>query len=93
MPEQRIHPDLFTPQEALEYLHMPYDSDRSFDTFKEQGILTGAAFGRTTLYHRDELDALVIHKFAFVEQAKRTAKISPAAQPESGPRLRIGNGK
>lgn len=57
MSEPRRHPDLFTAEEAIEYLRL--DSIRSLDTLRENWGLRPIGLGKAGLYHRRHLDELV----------------------------------
>lgn len=53
--ENRRHPDIFTPEEAAEYLHL--DSVRSLDTLRaEYGLIGHRGLGQGFLYSREDLD-------------------------------------
>lgn len=59
MSETRKHPDLFTPDEAAEYLHL--DSVRGLDTLRKDFGLTGyAGVGKSYLYWREDLDNVAL---------------------------------
>lgn len=52
----RKHPDLFTPEEAAEYLHL--DGTRSLETLREKfGLIGYPGVNKAYLYYRDDLDA------------------------------------
>lgn len=59
MSDTRKHQDLFTPDEAATYLHLP--SVESLRTLREKGLLVGHS-GWTTylIYHREDLDACAL---------------------------------
>lgn len=55
MDDPRKHPDLFTPEEAAEYLHLP--SVETLKTLREKKVLVGFPdWTRYTIYHREDLD-------------------------------------
>jgi hypothetical protein len=56
MPEEtRRHPDLFTPEEAAAYLHLP--SEESLKTLREKKFLVGyEGYARHLMYWREDLD-------------------------------------
>lgn len=85
MSETRRHPDLFTADEAAEYLHQP-GNPRLMDTLREKKLVEGAKVGKELMFHRQELDAAMVNIF-FGESIKKEK-----AQPATGPRLnmRIG---
>lgn len=49
------HPDIFTPEEAAEYLHL--DSVRGLDTLRrDYGLVGYSGVNKSFVYHRDDLD-------------------------------------
>lgn len=53
------HPDLFTPAEAAEYLHL--DSERGLETCRRDfGLVAHAGVNKSFLYHREDLDACAL---------------------------------
>jgi hypothetical protein len=55
MGETRKHPDLFSPDEAAEYLHL--EGKESLKNLREKGLLVGySGFARHLIYHREDLD-------------------------------------
>ena len=75
------HPDLFTESEALEYLHLPADASNTMRGFREKHGLAGHKFGNEFIYHRQDLDRLVI-KLCGLGSYRDVA--------DRGPRLRLG---
>lgn len=59
MESVRKHPDLFTEAEALDYLHLKPDAERTLKTLRDAHSLPGYKFGNEYLYHRKDLDSLV----------------------------------
>lgn len=58
----RRHPDIFTAEEAVAYLHL--ESVRSLDTLRDEGLLTGhRPVGKGYLYHREDLDTCALKMF------------------------------
>jgi hypothetical protein len=58
MSETRKHPDVFTAEEAVEYLHL--DSEQTLRTLRDRFGLVGIPFfGKELRYLRKDLDALV----------------------------------
>jgi hypothetical protein len=51
-----VHPDVFTPEEAVAYLKMP--SLRCFNNSRRRHNIKATRFGREIRYSREELDAL-----------------------------------
>lgn len=67
--ENRKHPDLFTPEEAVAYLHLdPEVGSRTLETLREKYGLVGQPLGRGYMYHRANLDALVARIFGGPEK-------------------------
>lgn len=61
-PTVRQHPDIFTPDEALAYLHL--ESVRSLEILENDFGLQGfKGVGKSRMYHRDDLDAAVLRWF------------------------------
>lgn len=61
---QRKHPDVFTPEEAVEYLHLdPETGLRTLETMREKHGLVGVQMGKGFMYHKRNLDALVERVF------------------------------
>lgn len=54
------HPDLFTPEQALAYLAVSGESDRTLETLRREHGLRCFKIGQRTMYHRQHLDALVL---------------------------------
>jgi hypothetical protein len=51
----RKHPDIFTPDEAADYLHL--DSVRGLETCRRDFGLAGyAGINKSFIYHREDLD-------------------------------------
>lgn len=49
------HPDLFTPEEAADYLHL--ESVRGLDTCrKDFGLVGHSGVNKSYIYHREDLD-------------------------------------
>lgn len=59
----RRHPDLFTADEALQYLHLSGEADRTLETLREKHQLIGQKVGRALMYHRRHLDSLIDRLF------------------------------
>lgn len=53
------HPDIFTAEEAMEYLHIPAGETRTLQTLRESHGLRCVMVGRNSMYHRVDLDQLV----------------------------------
>jgi hypothetical protein len=82
MPEPRIHPDLFTPEEAAIYLHL--DSVRSLDTLRSDfGLVGYSGVNKAYMYHRDDLDIV----------ARRICKKDQSWSRNETPQLRIAGGR
>jgi hypothetical protein len=63
-PDLRKHPDLFTPEEAAEYLHLdPETGKRTLETLREKHGLVGQQMGKGFMYHRRNLDEVVNRVF------------------------------
>ena len=56
----RRHPDLFTDEEALIYLHREPGDTSILETLREKHDLIGFKIGNRYVYHRKHLDNLVI---------------------------------
>ena len=56
MSETRKHPDLFTPAEAAEYLHL--ESVNTLETLERDHKLQRCKAGKAVLYWRKDLDAV-----------------------------------
>jgi hypothetical protein len=76
--ECRRHPDLFTPAEAMEYLHLSPDAERTLETLRTSHGLRGVQIGKSLMYHRADLDKLVEQLWGLRVESKRN------------PRLKIG---
>jgi hypothetical protein len=72
------HPDIFTAAEALEYMHLSGDAERTLETLRITYKLKSAQIGRSLMYHRADLDELVERMFG------------RRVQPGRNPRLKIG---
>lgn len=83
MESPRRHPDLFTGAEALEYLHLASDQERTLETFRLDYGLPAQKMGRELMYHRADLDALVVRIFEHGRGATRQ-------KTPTGPRLKVG---
>ena len=67
MEAKRQHPDIFTAEEAAEYLRQ--ETVRSLDTLKENFQLKCYQSGRArSLYHRSDLDAVALRMFGKQQQ-------------------------
>jgi hypothetical protein len=71
MQEHARHPDLFTAAEAAVYLHLAdnleaaqsaKDWERTLETLRADG-LRGVKMGRGFMYHREDLDAVILKKW------------------------------
>jgi hypothetical protein len=71
-PENRKHPDVFTPEEAATYLHLDPDTGlRTLETLREKHELVGFQVGKGFMYHRRNLDALVERLFGIESGGKK----------------------
>ena len=59
--ESRRHPDVFTGDEAADYLHLANPATLTW--LREQKLLTGHQVGREYMYHREDLDACTCRMF------------------------------
>lgn len=75
MTDARLHPDLFTPEEAMVYLRLDA-TDRTLDTLRAEHGLQFVKVGRQTLYHRRHLDALVNRLAGFTDREPRPMRIA-----------------
>jgi hypothetical protein len=57
------HPDIFTAEEALAYLHLPADQLRTLETLRDKYGLVGFTIGKRMMYHRRHLDECVERMF------------------------------
>lgn len=73
MSGERMHPNLFSPEEAAAYLHL--DSPATLDTFRGKGWLRGHPAGKRLVYWREDLD----------DCALRIVGITPPARAERKP--------
>lgn len=55
--QPRRHPDLFTEDEAVEYLRLK--SERSLETIDKHYGLKPLCLGKDPVYHREDLDRVV----------------------------------
>lgn len=70
-PERR-HEDVFTEEEAGAYLHLPPDRSATIlETLRARHGLLSTQFGRITMYHRKNLDNLVLHMFHLEQMGRR----------------------
>lgn len=61
---QRKHPDIFTAEEAAEYLHLdPEGGERTLETLRDKYGLVGQQIGKRLMYHKKNLDACVARLF------------------------------
>jgi hypothetical protein len=71
MDDVRKHPDLYTGEEALVYLHLDKltsDPERTLETLRDNYGLVGQRLGAgKLLYHRRNLDAVVDRVFGVVD--------------------------
>jgi hypothetical protein len=58
---KRRHPDLFTPDEAAEYLHL--EGPQCLAALRDAYQLTGRRVGKGFMYHREELDTCALRIF------------------------------
>src|SRR4051812_15530435 len=65
----RRNPDIFTPDEAVEYLRL--ESERSLEFIRKEYDLVGTRIGKGFLYHRRHLDACINRMFG-LQPATRT---------------------
>lgn len=59
--QPRRHPDVFTGEEAAEYLHLPNPATLTW--LREQKFLLGHQVGKEYMYHRSDLDACACMMF------------------------------
>lgn len=84
MIEQRKHPDIFTPEEAIAYFHLDTEGgERTLETLRTEYGLVGKRIGKGYMYHRAALDAVV--NIIFGIQA--TARRQPTRPNDKHPRL------
>ena len=70
MIEFRKHPDLFTAQEAAEYLHLDAEAgERTLETLRQKHGLIGQQVGKALMYHRKNLDACIDRIFGVASSA------------------------
>lgn len=74
MNEQRIHPDLFTPEEALAYLRAVTGNENTLETLRRVHKLPCFPVGKDTVYHRVHLDALVA-KLAGIDRSTNASSL------------------
>lgn len=67
-PRERIHPDIFTPDEAVSYLRL--ESERTLDWLQENFGLRHQVIGSVRRYHREDLDACALRAFGKGEQVE-----------------------
>jgi hypothetical protein len=85
MNEPRKHPDIFTAEEAAEYLHLDRDKgEQTLKTLREKGVLTGFWLGPGLMYHRRDLDRAADVIFGV------TTAIETKPSKSRAPQLRIG---
>lgn len=73
MSEPRIHPDLFTADEAFQYLRLAsVESLRHLEKLNMLKAATG--FTKHKLYHRDDLDACALRMFGKQPPAMKLAR-------------------
>jgi hypothetical protein len=66
--DTRKHPDIFTPEEAVAYLHLdPEGGLRTLETLREKHGLVGQQVGKGYMYHRRQLDAVVDRLFGVTQ--------------------------
>lgn len=65
---ERMHPDIFTPEEAMEYLRL--ESLRTLDWLHDNFGLSHQNIGTVRRYHRQDLDECALRAFGKAEQAK-----------------------
>lgn len=70
----RRHTDLFTAAEAMEYLHLTADDERALETLRSTHGLHAARIGKAYMYHRHDLDAVVLRVFGKEPHRMRMAK-------------------
>jgi hypothetical protein len=71
--ETRRHRDIFTPAEALAYLGVEGDAERTLKTLREEHGLICFRIGQRTMYHRAHLDNLVL-RLAGIDQQMRSRR-------------------
>ena len=69
MTEARKHPDIFTPDEAVEYLRL--DSTRTLDWLEKHFHLRGHVIGSVKRFHKEDLDECALRAFGKYESGKQ----------------------
>jgi hypothetical protein len=91
----RRHPDVFTDEEAAAYLHAP--SPRSLETIRRDfGLVGHQLFGKSFLYHREDLDAVVLRMFGKDRAKKEDPKDrggTGRGDVKGGPSMKIAGGR
>lgn len=98
MEPARRHPDVFTGQEAIAYLHLDSIVDgpeRTLETLRKEYGLVGQRIGaREYLYHRANLDAVVDRVFGLHAAKGQSLPLPTATKPapvaHREPRLKMG---
>lgn len=99
MEQARKHPDVFTGEEAIAYLHLDAltdDPDRTLETLRANHGLCGQRIGaRGFLYHRASLDALIDRAFGVSSPPDVKQETAPACKEKAEtvgrePRLKMG---
>ena len=92
MPEEQ-HPDILTGKQAVAYLLFdkacPNDAAAHglLDRLVQRGALAGLELGKTRIYHRDQLDALIARTINAAEadrlERKKAYEDKPAPDPDA----------
>jgi hypothetical protein len=99
--QPRRHPDIFTGEEALAYLHLPVDmvdpADgarrlKTLEWLRAKHDLVGHRIGRSMMYHRNNLDGLVERIFGITPDLDDVPAVARSHQRAAGVvrRRRVG---
>jgi hypothetical protein len=64
---ERLHPDVFTAEEAAAYLHL--ENVATLEWLREKDCLIGHIIGKAYMYHREDLDDCAGRMFDKMDKA------------------------